>query len=168
MNYIEHNFNGRTSRLSLTAGALYEIYDKYGYTDSIIDALKLDENSAESWNNTCWLYALLASQGELQRRSLGYDAEPMLAMEAVRRFASPADVPGIKAALQAAIHLGFTRTVEPSEEKEVDLVLQELELAEKKKEAGAATESFFSLLAAALSTSALEKPSSYAPGSTAT
>lgn len=168
MNYVEHDFNGRTSRLSLTAGALYDIYEKYGYTDSIVDSLKLDENTKESWDNACWLYALLAAQGELQRRALGYDPEPMIAMEAVRRFASPADVPGIKAALLAAIHLGFTRAVEPTEEKEVDLVLLELELDEKKKEAGGVIESFISRLAAAASASTQKTPCSSAPENTPT
>lgn len=166
MNYIEHEFNGHTSRLSMTAGALYDIYERYGYTDSVADALKLEENTAESWDNTCWLYALLASQGELQRRALGYDAEPMIAMEALRRFAAPADIPGVKTAVMAALHMGFTRAVEPSTEREVDLVLKELELDEKKKEVGIAIESFISLLAAAPSGLAQKTRSSSVPENT--
>lgn len=162
MNYVSHEFNGRENRLSLTAGALYEIYEKFGYTDSIVDALKLDENTSESWTNSCWLYALLSAQGELQRRALGYDHIPMITMEAVRRFAAPADIPGIKTAITSAIALGFSQTVKPSEEQEIDLVLRELELEEKKKEAGAEIKSFLSHLASVVSTSAEKKPCSYA------
>lgn len=149
MNYIEHDFNGRTHQLSLTVGALYKIYDKFGYTDDISGTLKLDENSEESWNNTCWLYALLASQGELQRRAVGHEARPMLPMEEMRHFAAPADLPSIKTAIYSAIQLGFTRSVERSEEEEVDLILKELELQEKKTAVGGAIGLLTSLFAAA-------------------
>lgn len=133
MNYTEHEFNGKTNHLSLTAGALYTIYERFGYTDSIISTLQLDEQTLQGWHNCCWLYALLAAQGELQRRALGYEARPMISMEALQKLASPADVPGIKNALFTAIRQGFTRCVEPTEEEEVDLVLREIELDEKKK-----------------------------------
>ncbi|MBQ9685057.1 MAG: hypothetical protein IJV41_00725 [Oscillospiraceae bacterium] len=153
MNYTEHTFHGRTWQLSLTAGALYQIYEKYGYTTDIVGTLKLDESSLAAWDNICWLYALLASQGELQRRALGYDPAPMLPMEDLLRFASPADLPGIKSAIYAAIRQGFTQTVQPSEDDEVDLVLQELEQAQKKTAAGGMTDFLSSLLAAASSAS---------------
>ena len=133
MNYIEHKFNGKLNRLALTAGALYRIYEEKGYTENLALHLKLDEESEEGWNNCCWLYALLAAHGELQRRALGYDHELMISMEAVKTLASPADVPGIKSAIYGALKIGFMRCVEPSSEDEVDLVLKEMELNEKKK-----------------------------------
>lgn len=163
MNYTEHEFNGKTNHLSLTAGALYTIYERFGYTDSIISTLQLDEQTLQGWHNCCWLYALLAAQGELQRRALGYEARPMISMEALQKLASPADVPGIKNALFTAIRQGFTRCVEPTEEEEVDLVLREIELDEKKKEAGGVSEWLYSLVRSASSTSAQPKPCSSAP-----
>ena len=70
MKYTEHEFNGVNRRLSFTAGALFRLYEKYGYTSNIVNDLKLMENSSEGWNNTCWLYALCAEQGNLQLKAL--------------------------------------------------------------------------------------------------
>lgn len=160
LNYVEHKFNGRTHKLALTVAALYEIYEKFEYSTDIIGLLKIDQNSSESWKNTCWLYALLAAQGELQRRALGYSPEPMLTMDEVLRFAAPADLPGIKMAIYEAVNMGFACAVERSEDEEVDLVLKELELQEKKKEAGAGNELLSSFLAAVCSSFAEKTPHS--------
>lgn len=168
MNYIEHKFNGKLNRLALTAGALYRIYEEKGYTENLALHLKLDEESEEGWNNCCWLYALLAAHGELQRRALGYDHELMISMEAVKTLASPADVPGIKSAIYGALKIGFMRCVEPSSEDEVDLVLKEMELNEKKKEAGAGNELLSFLSQAVSSGLAKKKPFSSAPENSAT
>lgn len=136
MKYIEHDFNGVTRRLSFTAGALFRLYDKYGYTTDIVEALKLTENTSEAWNNTCWLYALCAEQGNLQRRALYMEPQPLISYEQLRTQASPVDVLSIKQAVREALALGFSRDKEPSEDEEVDLVLEELETAEKKTAAG--------------------------------
>lgn len=136
MKYIEHEFDGVTRRLSFTAGALFRLYEKYGYTSDIVADLKLLENNTEAWNNTCWLYALCAEQGNLQRKALYMDAQPIITYEQLRTQASPADVPHIKNAVVRALKQGFTRDKPADPDEEVDLVLQEIEEAEKKKVAG--------------------------------
>lgn len=133
MKYIEHEFDGVTRRLSFTAGALFRLYDKFGYTNSIVSDLKLTENSSEGWNNLCWLYALMAEQGNLQRRALFMDPQPLISYEQLRTQASPLDVVSIKEAVLECLQLGFKRDKPAQPDEEVDEVLMELELAEKKK-----------------------------------
>lgn len=156
MKYIEHEFDGVTRRLSFTAGALFRLYDKYGYTESIIEDLKLGQNTGEGWNNLCWLYALCAEQGNLQRKALYMDPQPLITYEQLRTQASPAEMNSIKQAVYEALTLGFRRERKTEEDEEVDLVLQEIEEAEKKKTAGALSRFLSSLRAGISSTTPRE------------
>lgn len=160
MKYIEHEFEGVNRRLSFTAGALFRLYEKYGYTSDIVTTLKLLENSTEAWNNTCWLYALCAEQGNQQRKALYMDAQPTITYEQLRTQAAPADVPYIKTAVLKALKQGFERDKPVNPDEEVDLVLQEIEEAEKKKAAGILSSLHSFLRAVTTSTTAQEKPSS--------
>lgn len=128
-------FNGRTYALSFTAEALFTIYDKFGVTADLIGTTKILEPTAEGWKNLCWVAALLAAQGELQRRNLGYDKQPMLPMEDLRLELMASDAPALREIVVAAMEQGFHRDAPEPEEDEVDLVLLEREEAEKKKKA---------------------------------
>lgn len=158
MKYIEHEFEGVTRRLSFTAGALFRLYDKFGYTADIVEDLKLLKNNSEGWNNTCWLYALCAEQGNQQRKALFLDSQPQITYEQLRTQASPADVPYIKSAVLKALEQGFKRDRPINPDEEVDLVLQEIEEAEKKKAAGIISSLHSFLRAVTTSTTAQEKP----------
>ena len=68
MKHIDFEFNGTTYALSFTAEALFTVYDKFGFTSNIYETTKILEPTLEGWKNCCWLAALMASQGELQRR----------------------------------------------------------------------------------------------------
>lgn len=131
MHEFEHTLHGRPYTLCLTARALFTIYDRYGYTTTIVDDLKLDDESLEGFSNLCWLYALLAQQGELRRRHLGYEAQPLLTPEELKILADPQDVPELKTAVLQALALGFGRSV-PDGNGERDLVLEQIEANEKK------------------------------------
>lgn len=157
MRYIEHEFDGVTRRLSFTAGALFKLYDKYGYTNSIVEDLKLLENSSEGWNNLCWLYALMAEQGNLQRRALFMEPQSLISYEQLRTQASPLDVLSIKEAVLDCLRLGFKRDKPAEPDEEVDEMLMELELAEKKKTAAALSSLLGWLRPRTTSTTAQEK-----------
>lgn len=148
MAYIEHEFNGVTRRLSFTAEALFRIYDKFGYSSDLLELTKINANTAEGWDNLCWIYALLAAQGELQRRAMHEDPLPMLKYEELKRMAMPPDALRMRQAVCEAMDQGFKRTAAPTDQEEVDLVLAELEENEKKKAAGGVTGFFSSLLQA--------------------
>ncbi len=133
MRHIDFDFNGKTYALSFTAEALFTVYDKFGYTENILQTTHALEPTGEGWKNCCWLAALMASQGELQRRHLGEEPRAMLSMEELRTGFMAAESAYLRAAVKAALEQGFRREVpSPGEEEEVDLVLQEREAASKK------------------------------------
>ena len=140
MKHIDFEFNGTTYALSFTAEALFTVYDKFGYTADILGATKIMEPTGEGWKNLCWLAALLASQGELQRRHRGEDARRMITMEELRTGFMAADHLRLRQAVRDALEQGFQRDVPPpDEDQEVNLVLLEREEAEKKAKAAAAS-----------------------------
>ena len=141
MKHIDFEFNGVTYALSFTAEALFAVYDKFGYSADIIGASKIMEPTVEGWKNLCWMAALMASQGELQRRHRGEDAKRMITMEELRTGFMAADSIRLRQAVRDALEQGFQRDVPAhDEEQEVNLVLLEREEAEKKAKAAAASE----------------------------
>ena len=140
MKHIDFEFNGTTYALSFTAEALFAVYDKFGYTSDILGATKILEPTQEGWKNLCWLAALMASQGELQRRSRGEDPRPMVTVEQLRTGFMAADSLRLRQAVREALDQGFHRDVpDPDEDQEVNLVLLEREEAEKKAKAAVAS-----------------------------
>lgn len=140
MKHIDFEFNGTTYALSFTAEALFTLYDKFGYSSDILGATKICEESLEGWKNLCWLAALLAAQGELQRRSWGEDPQPMVTMEQLRTGFMAADSLQLREAVVAALNQGFQRDVPSLDaDEEVNLVLLEREEAEKKEKAAVAS-----------------------------
>ncbi len=139
MKSVPFEYNGVTYALSFTAEALFRIYEKYGEDADVLGCTHFMENTREGWQGACWLGALLASQGELQRRYMGEDPIPMLPAEELRRGASVADMLALRRAIQEALHIGLTRTVaDGGAEEEIDVVLQERSALEKKTKALAA------------------------------
>lgn len=159
MKHIDFDFNGHTYALSFTAEALFTVYDKFGVSSDILGSTKVLEPTAEGWKNCCWLAALMASQGELQRRHLGHDPQPMLTMEELRTGIMAADSIRIRQAVRDALEQGFRREVpDPDADQEVNLVLLEREEAEKKAGAAALYAFLSSLLPPYGSTSAKKRP----------
>lgn len=135
MKRIEFDFNGRIYFLAFTAEALFTVYDHFGYTTDILTTTGCLEPTAEGYKNLCWLAALMAAQGELQRRRIGYSDQEMLEAEDLRVNLPPTRAAALQEAVMAALQEGFRRETEPDEAREVNLVLQEREEAEKKKQA---------------------------------
>lgn len=168
MRQIEYTFNGKTYYLAFTAEALFTLYDKFGYTSDILTTTGCLESTAEGWKNCCYLAALMASQGELQRRRMGYCPADMLDMEGLRTGLRPAQVPELRRAVRQALEEGFRREVEPDEPEEVNLVLAAREESEKKKTAQA-LQGFITSLQQLVSLATTRKPpSSSPPASTST
>lgn len=132
MKHIDFELQGKTYALSFTAEALFTLYDKFGVTGDILGATHILEPTAEGWKNCCWLAALLASQGELQRRYMGETPQKMLTVEELRRGCMAADAAALRRAVRDALEQGFKREVKDDEDKEVNLVLLEREETSKK------------------------------------
>ena len=140
MKHIDFEFDGTTYALSFTAEALFTVYDKFGYTSDILGATKIMEPTQEGWRNLCWMAALMAAQGELQRRNWGQDPRPMVTVEQLRTGFMAADSLRLRQAVRDALEQGFQRDVpSPDADEEVNLVLLEREEAEKKAKAAAAS-----------------------------
>lgn len=159
MKHIDFEFDGTTYALSFTAEALFTVYDKFGYTSNILDATKILEPTQEGWKNLCWMAALMASQGELQRRNRGEDPRPMITMEQLRTGFMAAESVRLRQAVRDALAQGFQRDVpSPDADQEVNLVLLEREEAEKKTKAAVASVFNSWLQRLFASTSAPKKP----------
>ena len=139
MKFITCEYNGATYQLSCTAQALFAIYEKFGYSSDIVTTTKIGENTVDGWKNACWMFALFAKQGELQRRLMGEDRQPVIRMEDLFEGAMPTDANTIRRAVADALTQGFHRDAPDPEQEEVDLVLMELEELEKKKREQAAS-----------------------------
>lgn len=140
MKHIDFEFDGTIYALSFTAEALFTVYDKFGYTTDILGTTKIMEPTQEGWRNLCWLAALMAAQGELQRRNWGQDPRPMVTVEQLRTGFMAADSLRLREAVSAALEQGFQRDVpSPDADEEVNLVLLEREEAEKKAKAAVAS-----------------------------
>lgn len=134
MKRIEFEFNGRYYFLAMTAEALFTVYDQFGYTTDILATTGCLEPTVDGYKNLCWMAALLASQGELQRRRMGYSAQEMLSADDLRTNLPPTKVAELQDAVVEAMQEGFRRETEPEEEQEINLVLRERDEAEKKKQ----------------------------------
>ena len=63
MKTIPYELNGHTFYLCLNGQALFDAYDKFGYEDFLTQ--HIEGKDKQSFDNTCWLLAKLAEQGEL-------------------------------------------------------------------------------------------------------
>lgn len=149
MKHIDFDFNGQTLALSFTMEAMLLSIEKYG--DDVLEAVLAP--TPEGWKECCWMAALMAAQGELQRRAQGYDPAPMVTMEQLRSGLMAAEGNVLRAAVKAAFLQGMTREIEVQKrEQEINLVLQAREEAEKKTDLPALAEEFLrSLLSASIS-----------------
>ena len=119
---------GRERYLCFTVEAMFQLQDLYGDSNNLMELIQA--NTREGFAAACKAAEVLAEQGELARRSLGYDPEPMVSAEAIAATTSPSDIVTLKLLIPRVISLGYGREVEP-ENNEVDLGLAEL--SEQKK-----------------------------------
>lgn len=128
MKAVKINLAGRERHLAFTVEAMFQVQEQFGGPGELIDAMQ--DNGREGFSAACKAAAILAEQGELARRSLGYEAEPMADAAAIAASLQPSGVAAVKLAVSSAMALGFGREVEP-ENDEVDLGLAELEAQKK-------------------------------------
>ena len=123
MKAVKINLAGRERHLAFTVEAMFQIEEAFGGTAELNG--RLMENSRESFADACKAAAILAEQGELARRHMGYEPSPLLSAEDVAATTDPLGLPVLKSAVISAITLGFGREIVP-ENDEVDLGLAEL------------------------------------------
>lgn len=128
MKAVKFDLAGRTRYLSFTVEAMFQLDEQFGNTQGLVDAMQ--DGGREGFTAACRAAAILAEQGELGRRSLGYDPEPIVSSDEIGASMLPSDMAALKLAIAGAISLGYGREVEP-ENDEVDLGLAELNAQKK-------------------------------------
>jgi len=125
---------GRERYLAFTVEAMFQLEERFGGVQELIEAV-----SANSWKGfqaACLAASILAEQGELARRHMGYDSAPIPFAEEIEATTAPSGIAALKMAVTSAISLGFGREIEPDSD-EVDIGLAELNEQKKQCEAGA-------------------------------
>lgn len=126
MRAVKFSIEEREYFLLFNARSMFAIDEVYGGASKLME--QAQESSGRGLDTLCQATAILAEQGELARRTLGYDHGHWPDGERWAVLASPLDVAQMRAALWRAIALGYGREVQP--EGDVDLGL--VELAQKK------------------------------------
>lgn len=134
MKAVKIELAGRIRYLCFTVEAMFQIEEQFDGPGALTDALR--DSGREGFSAACKAAAILAEQGELVRRSLGYDPEPMVDEAAIAALMAPSDIVALKLAILSAISLGFGREV-VDEDDEVDLGLAELNAQKKNRDARA-------------------------------
>lgn len=128
MKAVKLTLAGRERYLTFTVEAMFQIQEQFGGPTELIEAVQ--DGGRAGFSAACKAAAILAEQGELARRSLGYDPEPVADEAAIAASLSPGEIAALKLAVPAAMSLGFGREVEPDDD-EVDLGLAELNAQKK-------------------------------------
>jgi ankyrin repeat protein len=115
-----YDFGGKTYYLFYNGYAYFKLQDLLGDTPLSEAVLQGD------FGQMCDIAAVLAEQGELYRRALGYDRGEILAADKLRVLASPGEGVALRSAIIEAINEGLNRDKAGKEDDDVDLGLAEL------------------------------------------
>lgn len=128
MKAIKITLAGRERHLAFTGEAMFKIGEEFGGTTELLK--KTEANNRDGLAAAIRAAVILAESGELARRYMGYDPEPMLDGDVLAATITPAEIAPLKLAIPAAITLGYGREV-TDENDVVDLGLQELNAQKK-------------------------------------
>lgn len=123
MKAVKITLAGQAYYLAFNGSAMFAFEDAFGGVNAYLE--KAGDLGRAGFEAVCRAAALLAEQGELARRAMGYDRGPIPAAEQIMACAAPADLVTLRQAALNAILAGFGREVEG--EEDVDLGLLELE-----------------------------------------
>ena len=122
MRGVKIKLAGREIHLLFNGAAMFELKTALG-GKSVFEAIKsTDPNHFE---NLCKVAAVMGEQGELYRRFMGHDKQPITTFDELKIIISPAETIDVMDAILQAVTLGYTRETE-DEEAEVDVGLAEL------------------------------------------
>ena len=133
MTPLPFTWRGQTLHLLLNGAALFDIFDRFGANAEIPELIA--GSSRKSLENTCWILAKLAEQGELARRFLGFERETPPMEQELLTLMTPMEIPLARLAITRAVRLGFDMRHQDPEEY-VDLGLRELQKKTASKQTG--------------------------------
>lgn len=121
---MEYQLGNKTLHMALTGDGYFDMQELLPDISDLFS--QLSGNTREAFRLTCACAAILARGGELQRRAIGLDAEPIPTEGEIRAMTKPAEIPNLKNAVIGAVLDGMRREVKGEDVKR-DLVLEEIE-----------------------------------------
>lgn len=118
-----YNHGGREYWLVCTADAYFEILETYGGEFGE----KLLAGGRSGLDCAIGCLCILAREGELCRRYMGYTAQDMMDADEIRHYLLPADIETMKKAILDAIQAGMRIDKNEEEKGPVDVGLAEYE-----------------------------------------
>ena len=94
MKAVKITLAGRTQYLAYTGEAMFQLQEKFGTAAELLGAIG---------SVACEAAAILAEQGELARRHLGYDKGPIIEAATIRATITPSEIAALKLAIPAAM-----------------------------------------------------------------
>lgn len=128
---INFEYNGRPFEAYCPAAAIFDIYEHWNKVGPVAEITGFDKDTREGFDACCWLLAEFCRWGELRRRWLGEDPRDMLTV-AELTLAPPTELPQMRLTVMAALAEAFRRDIPDPEKEEEDLVLRDLDNAQKK------------------------------------
>jgi len=128
MKAVKVKILGKEHYLAMNGEAMFTIQDEFGGAAALLE--KIAPDTRESFIALCRAAAILAEQGELARRYLGYEPGEILKAEKLIRLIQPPEILSLKQDIPRALTLGYGSEIDKKSKKEIDLVL--LELNQKK------------------------------------
>ncbi|WP_298030287.1 hypothetical protein [uncultured Dysosmobacter sp.] len=123
MKTVKITLAGQDYYLTFNGVAMFALEDVFGGNNAYFE--KSAVPGREGFEAVCKAAAILAEQGELARRALGYDKGPIPTEEHLMTCSAPVDLLRLRQANLAAIVAGYGREVES--DGPVDLELLELD-----------------------------------------
>ena len=87
MKAVKITLAGRTQYLAYTGEAMFQLQEKFGTAAELLGAI--GKNTRDGLSVACEAAAILAEQGELARRHLGYDKGPIIEAATIRATITP-------------------------------------------------------------------------------
>lgn len=129
MKAVKITLAGRTQYLAYTGEAMFQLQEKFGTAAELLGAI--GKNTRDGLSVACEAAAILAEQGELARRHLGYDKGPIIeAGHDPGHYYTERDRGPQARRSPPAMELGYGREV-VEENDEIDLGLAELNAQKK-------------------------------------
>lgn len=124
MKAVKISVEGEAYHLALNGEAMFQIRDEFGSTRLLLETIEQD--TREGFAAACSAAAILAEQGELVRRSLGYMPGNIPEPSTFALLTQPYKVVELKNSVIRAISIGYGREVKAPGDDEIDEGLEEL------------------------------------------
>lgn len=107
MKTVKIDLAGRERHLAFTVEAMFQVEEEFGGTDKLLEAVM--DGGRAGYDAACRAAAMLAEQGELGRRALGYEAQPMAEAADIAASLTPEGLAALNAQKNAVSRAHYIR-----------------------------------------------------------